>query len=211
VLQAAARDTRGAPGGGPSEHLLCAAAHANDHQPHGRCDEVRDVAPNGHLALERNAERTAGELLTQELKARTPRNWGQSLDDCIRYVSVLLRDWLGYFGICDEQHLARLGRIDGHLRRRLRAIILRQWKRKRHMVTRLSHMGVPPRLARVDIYVKRRSWWALSEARAVNRGLTNEYFDRRGLFSLRDNWRKHHERIWDIGPEQLLLLKRKLG
>jgi group II intron reverse transcriptase/maturase len=149
--------------------------------------------------------------LEQELKARTPRNWGQSLDVCIRHVSVLLRGWLGYFGICDEKHLARLGRIDGHLRRRLRAIVLRQWKRKRYMVTRLSHMGVPVRLARVDIYVKRRSWWALSEARAVNRGLTNEYFDRRGLFSLRDNWRKHHERIWDIGPEQLLLLKGKLG
>ncbi len=72
-------------------------------------------------------------------------------------------------------------------------------------------MGVPKNVAHVDIYVKRRSWWAMSKARAACRGLTNDYFDRRGLFSLRDHWRTHHERIWDIGPEQLLLLKGKLG
>jgi hypothetical protein len=149
--------------------------------------------------------------LEQELKARTPRNWGQSLDVCIQRVSTLLRGWLGYFGICNEKQLAHLGRIDGHLRRRLRAIVLRQWKRKRHIVTQLSSMGVPSSLARVDINVKRRSWWALSKARAVQRGLTNEYFDRRGLFSLRDNWNKTHERIWGIGPEQQMLLKGKLG
>ena len=151
------------------------------------------------------------QTLEQELKARTPRNWGQSLDNCIQNVNVLLRGWLGYFGICDEKHLARLGRIDGHLRRRLRAIVLRQWKRKRHIVTQLSSMGVPNSLARVDINVKRRSWWALSKARAVQRGLTNEYFDRRALFSMRDNWNTTHERIWDIGPVQLMLLKGKLG
>ncbi len=81
--------------------------------------------------------------LEQELRARTPRNWGQSLDVCIQYANALLRGWLGYFGICDEKQLARLGRIDGHLRRRLRAIALKQWKRKRHIITRLSCMGVP--------------------------------------------------------------------
>jgi RNA-directed DNA polymerase len=149
--------------------------------------------------------------LEQEIKARTPRNWGQSLDVCIQYVNALLRGWLGYFGICDEKHHARLGRIDGHIRRRLRAIVLRHWKRKRHIVNQLTRMGVPARLARVDIHVQRRSWWAMSKARAVNRGLTNEYFDSRGLFSLYDHWRKHHERIWEIGPKQLPLLKGKLG
>jgi len=39
--------------------------------------------------------------------------------------------------------------------------------------------------------------------RAVCRGLTNEYVTRRGLIALRVDWQKHHERIWNIGPEQL--------
>jgi group II intron reverse transcriptase/maturase len=145
--------------------------------------------------------------LEQQLKALTPRNWGQSVDDCIRRVNVFLRGWLGYFAVCDEKHLARLERIDGHLRRRLRALILKQWKRKRHIVNRLMHLGVPAALARVDVNARRRSWWSLSQVRAVCRGLTNESFARRGLFALHANWRPNHERIWDIGPKQLALLE----
>jgi RNA-directed DNA polymerase len=141
-------------------------------------------------------------LVNDELKAHTPRNWGQSLDECIRRVNVYLRGWLDYFAICDKKQLAGLGRIDGHLRRRMRAILLRQWKRKRHIIRQLVAIGVPEPLARVDIYVKRRSWWALSEKRAVCRGLTNDYFDRRGLYTLHAHWQERHARIWNIGPEQ---------
>jgi RNA-directed DNA polymerase len=147
---------------------------------------------------------TAMRRLEAELKALTPRNWGQSIDDCIRRVNVLLRGWLGYFAVCNENRTA-FDRIDGHLRRRLRAMILKQWKRKQHVVNRLIRLGVPSQLARMDIHSRRRTWWALSTVRAVCRGLTNEYFARRGLIALRDDWRKHHERIWDIGPAQLTL------
>ena len=87
----------------------------------------------------------------------------------------------------------------------IRALILKQWKRKRHIVNRLVHMGVPAPLARVDVNARRRSWWSPSEVRAVCRGLTNEYFERRGLFALHAHWRHDHERIWDIGPKQLAL------
>src|SRR6478736_10273927 len=142
--------------------------------------------------------------LEAELKALTPRNWGQSIDDCIRRVNAFLRGWLGYFAVCNENRTA-FDRIDGHLRRRLRAMILKQWMRKRHVVNRLIRLGVPSQLARMDIHSRRRTWWALSTVRAVCRGLTNEYFARRELISLRDDWRKHHERIWDIGPAQLTL------
>lgn len=140
-----------------------------------------------------------------ELKALTPRNWGQSLDDCIRRLNVYMRGWLAYFAICDEKQHAHLGRIDGHTRRRLRAILLKQWKRKRHIVNRLIGLGVPVPIARVDVYAGRRSWWALSEKRAVQRGLTNEYFERRGLFELHAHWRNHHDRIWRNGLTQLAL------
>lgn len=145
--------------------------------------------------------------LESELKALTPRNWGQSVDDCIRRVNLYLRGWLGYFAVCDEKQHGRLRRVDEHLRRRLRALILKQWKRKRHIVNRLVQMGVPAPLARVDINARRRSWWSLSLVRAVCRGLTNEYFERRGLYGLHAHWRHDHERIWDIGPKQLALLE----
>jgi RNA-directed DNA polymerase len=145
--------------------------------------------------------------VNDELKALTPRNWGQSFDECIQRVNVYLRGWLGYFAICDAKHTAPLGRIDSHLRRRLRAILLRQWKRKWMMIRQLVALGVPPLLARIDLYAKKASLWALTQRRAVCRGLTNEYLERRGLFSLRKHWDQNHARIWNIGPQQLSLLQ----
>jgi group II intron reverse transcriptase/maturase len=144
--------------------------------------------------------------VNDELRALTPRNWGHSLDECIRRVNVYLRGWLGYFGVCDRKHAAALERIDAHLRRRLRAILLKQWKRKWMMIRQLVALGVPAPLARFDLYAYRRTWWSLTQCRAVCRGLTNDYFERRGLFGLRDHWEHYHARIWNIGPEQLVLL-----
>src|SRR6478736_5422068 len=44
--------------------------------------------------------------LEAELNALTPRNWGQSIDDCIRRVNAFLRGWLGYFAVCNENRTA---------------------------------------------------------------------------------------------------------
>lgn len=140
--------------------------------------------------------------LKDTLKEMTPRNWGRSFMTCVRRLNRYLRGWLGYFAMCDQKQHAHLGRVDGHLRRRLRALLLKQWKRKRFIISRLIRLGVPAPMVRVDIYAKRRSWWALSEVRAVQRGLTNLFFERCGLFSLHTYWRKHHDRIERIGQKQ---------
>lgn len=147
---------------------------------------------------------TAVRRLEEELRALTPRNWGHSIEECIRRVNVLLQGWLGYFAI-SSQNRSVLERIDGHLRRRLRAMILRDWKRKWLIVKHLMRLGVPAPLARIDVNARRRSYWALSNVRAVCRGLTNAYFERLGLFTLNGHWKQFHDRIWNIGPTQLML------
>lgn len=138
--------------------------------------------------------------LVAELKAMTPRNWGRSFMECIRRLNVFLRGWLGYFGLCDKKQRAKFVRFDAHLRRRLRAILLKQWKTKRQIVKRLIRMGVPPAMAQVDIYVGRRSWWKMSSVRAVCWGLRNEFFERCGLINIYQHWQVAHQRIWGIGP-----------
>lgn len=126
--------------------------------------------------------------LNGRVRELTPRNWGQSLRDCIRQLNVYLRGWFGFFGVCSEAELQTLGRIDAHIRRRLRAIVLRHWKRRRTMALRLIKLGVKPRTAWMNIYHQHRSWWALSACPAVHQGLRNAYFAERGLVSLRDAW-----------------------
>ena len=77
-------------------------------------------------------------------------------------------------------------RIDAHLRRRLRATVLHHWKRQRTIARRLVALGVKPQYAWRAVYAGKRSTWALSHAPAVDHGLRNAYFARRGLVSAVD-------------------------
>jgi RNA-directed DNA polymerase len=96
-------------------------------------------------------------------------------------------------------------KIDAHIRRRLRAIILRHWKRKRTIAKRLVALGVNPRAVWHQIYQGRRSWWALSHAHAVDQGLRNAYFAKRGLLFLADIHRQAHRQIVAPVTPQLAL------
>ncbi len=92
---------------------------------------------------------------------------------------------------------------DAHIRRRLRAIVLKHWKRKRTIARRLIRLGVKPKTAWRRVYEGRKSLWALSHDPAVDRGLRNVYFTKRGLVSLQERF----EAIWaaNYAPTQLML------
>ena len=81
----------------------------------------------------------------------------------------------------------------------LRAIILRHWKRRRTIAKRLVALGVNRNAAWKQVYQGRRSWWALSHAHAVDQGLRNAYFAKRGLIFLVDRHRNAHQQI--VAPE----------
>jgi len=144
--------------------------------------------------------------IKETIKAKTPRTWGQSLDACIEALNLYLRGWIGFFGICTAAEERTLHALDAHIRRRLRAIILRHWKRRRTMIRRLVRLGVSRETARRNIHKGRRSWWALSHTPAVDHGLRNAYFAARGLQSLELRWNELHGRATTvIGPVQLTL------
>ena len=152
------------------------------------------------LLSKRSKERIDGKI--REL---TPRNWGGSLHTCILSLNAYLLGWIGFFGICDGADTERTLRwLDAHIRRRLRAIQLRHWKRKRIMARKLIRLGVKAKTAWRSIYGGDKSLWALSHSSAVDRGLRNAYFAERGLVSLGERWReKHFPEI--VAPAQLSL------
>jgi group II intron reverse transcriptase/maturase len=73
-----------------------------------------------------------------KIRELTPRTWGKSIKKCIREINVYLIGWIGFFRICTHDELHTLGKLDAHLRRRLRAIILKHWKRKRTIAKQYS-------------------------------------------------------------------------
>jgi group II intron reverse transcriptase/maturase len=140
----------------------------------------------------------------EKVRELTPRNWGRSLADCISGVNAYVLGWVGFFGVCSAVELRRLHDLDAHIRRRLRALLLRQCKRRRHIARRLIRLGVKPKTAWSNVYRGRRSWWPLSHSPAVDRALPVAYFAARGLISLEQQWRAlHTER--DVAPAQLTL------
>ena len=130
------------------------------------------------------------ERLDGKVRELTPRTWGNSITECIRKVNVYVVGWLGFFGVC-TQATSNLGHADAHLRRRLRAIQLKHWKRRRTMVHKLVALGVKRSAARRGIYGGHRSLWSLSHVPVVERALSPSYWARRGLLSLEHEWRSH--------------------
>jgi group II intron reverse transcriptase/maturase len=126
------------------------------------------------------SERTKTRL-RERIRALTPRTWGQSLRSCIERINRYLRGWAEYFGVAYwAGGTARYA--DGHIRRRLRAILLAQWKGTKTIRANLVRLGTEPALTK---RVGRSSGaWKRSNHRAVRMGLDNECFRRWGLLTL---------------------------
>jgi hypothetical protein len=164
------------------------------------------------FSLRRNPEDGTSEvLLSKQSKERgdakirelTPRAWGQSLGGCIAKLNACLLGWLNFFGTSGTEAVVRtLHNLDAHIRRRLRALLLRQWKRKRFIVRRLIRMGARATKAWQIVYGGRKSLWALSHCSPVDRALDKAYFAEQGLFSLEHQYREMH-RV--VAPAQMSL------
>ena len=142
------------------------------------------------------------ERLADKIRELVPRNFGDSLDACIRRLNVYLIGWIGFFRICapDPRPFQNL---DAHIRRRLRALQLRHWKTKRTIARKLVALGISHETAWSTAYKDRRSTWALSHTYAVDRALPNSHWDERGLVSVAHRWRQMRANI--EAPAQLTL------
>ncbi len=142
--------------------------------------------------------------LDARIKELTPRNWGNSMNACIAKINEYLTGWSGFFGICTEEVECALKSADAHLRRRLRAIQLKHWKRKKIMAKKLIAYGAKRKMAWKHVYEGRKSIWKLSISGSAHRAMSPKKFAAWGLVSLRDTWlTKRKARV--VTGEQLCL------
>ena len=154
--------------------------------------------------VEVKLSRRSRDRIDAKIRTLTPRNWGWSLGTCIKHLNQYLTGWVNFFGYsCTEEVIQNLQTLDAHIRRRLRALLLRQWKRKRSIVRRLARLGVTVRTAQRVVYQGRRRLWVLSHTGAVESALNLAYFRDRGLVSLEQLYRDLRRKL--IAPTQLTL------
>lgn len=149
--------------------------------------------------------RRSQERIKRKIVELTPRTWGQSLDACIGQLNRYLDGWMGFFRIIDRAALLDLKIVDSHIRRRLRVIVLKQKKRKRHIFYFFRSRRIPIAKAMKDIYGDRRSLWSLSRTRSAHKAMSSYWFDSHGLLRLKHLWKDKQPEIVTV-PVQLSLL-----
>ena len=159
-----------------------------------RCDPQTGVVV---VLLSQRTKRNA----MARIRELTPRGWGSTLDACIARLNAWLVGWHQFFGITAASEEFTLRALDAHIRRRLRAIVLKHWRRKRTIVRNLVKLGVKRRSAWHQVYSGRKSWWALSHTHAVDHGMPVRYFTERGLIRLVDLHRTRRRDV--VAPVQL--------
>jgi group II intron reverse transcriptase/maturase len=141
--------------------------------------------------------------INERIVELTPRTWGKRISDCIQGINQYVTGWLSHFAICTKSGAEEFKPLDAHIRRRLRAIQLKHWKRKPTIAKRLISLGVKPKTA-WGIWKGRKRLWALSHCYPVERGLPNAHWAARGLASIWDKWHvRYVERHIDL--RQLVL------
>jgi len=106
---------------------------------------------------------------------------GRSLTHTIESLNPLLRGWIAYFRATESK--APLQALDGWVRRRLRCVLWRQWKRPRTREARLTALGLEPQRAWKSAWNGRGAWWNAG-ASHLNTALPASYFAHMGLVSL---------------------------
>ena len=116
-----------------------------------------------------------------KLCAITSRSNGMGYDQRKVELKQFVTGWVNYFKLADMKSL--LTTIDQWLRRRIRMVIWKQWKRHHARYRELTRRGVPRWVAQ-SVAASSRGPWPLSRTRAVQRALPNSYFRSLGLPSL---------------------------
>ena len=139
-------------------------------------------------AVEVRLSQRSHDRLGQRIRELTPRLLGRSLTDCFENANRYLRGWMAHFRICTVEELWYFDRYDAHLRRRIRATIVRQHKRPRFLHRHLCRRGAGSRAATRAAYSRRGPWWQANHP-ALKTAYPNAWFAER-LVSLREEWRR---------------------
>jgi RNA-directed DNA polymerase len=108
----------------------------------------------------------------------TRRTRGVSIESMVAELSTYLRGWHGYFGFCQTPTVLR--DLESWLRRRLRAVLWKQWKRGRRRFAELRKRGISAALA-AKTAGSAHGPWHLANSPALAMALPNAYFASLGL------------------------------
>ena len=110
----------------------------------------------------------------QKLRELTRRTRGISLEQMTKELTAYLRGWKSYFGFCQTPSVLR--RLEAWLRRRLRSMIWKQWKRGKVRFRNLRQRNIGVALA-AQTAGSPHGPWRLARSPALSSAFPLAYFD----------------------------------
>ncbi len=133
----------------------------------------------------------------ERVRELTRRTRGVSLVQMTGQLALYLRGWRGYFGYCQTPYV--LQALDSWIRRRLRSVAWKQWKRGRRRFAELRSRGVGKDLAACTAGSPHGPW-RISRSPALSFAFPNAFFDSLGLPRLAAQVASQPDRTAVYGP-----------
>lgn len=135
-----------------------------------------------HIQPRLKVARASVKRIREKLKEAFRRAKGRRLDRFIEQeLNPILRGWGNYFQLAQVE--GTFEELDQWVRRKLRQMLWRQWKRSYTRAARLMQRGLDKERAWKSAGNGRGSWWNAG-ASHMNEAFPRRYFDQLGLISL---------------------------
>ena len=121
-----------------------------------------------------------------KLKEQFRKGRGRNLERLMETLTPILRGWINYFRLAEVKGIFE--ELDGWIRRKLRCIRWRQWKRPIPRAKHLMKRGLDKTRAWKSATNGRGAWWNAG-ASHMNAALPKKYFEACGLVSLQQKLR----------------------
>jgi group II intron reverse transcriptase/maturase len=124
--------------------------------------------------------------LKDKLRPLTRRTRHGTLEEILQGINRQIVGWVGYFRLADTPSVFQ--ELDEWLRRRLRQLVGKRWKRGKTRYRELVKLGVPRGMA--GLGAVGTSPWRMAATPVVNMALSNAYWRKQGLVSLAERYRQ---------------------
>lgn len=131
--------------------------------------------------------RAVVDRLKRKLRELFRAGRGRNIRTQIQELTPVLRGWVNYFRLAEVKGIFE--ELDGWVRRRLRCILWRQWKRTYTRAKNLMKYGLDKDRALKSAMNGRGPWWN-SGASHMNQCFPKRFFERLGLVSLLNQLRR---------------------
>lgn len=127
-----------------------------------------------------------------KIKKLTKRNWSVELGYRLLKLKQLLIGWINYFRIASMKIF--LLRLDQNLRRKIRVIIWKQWKKVKTKYKALRQLGINHKDALATANA-RKGYYHVAHTRVLEKAISKERLNRKGLVTSLDYYLKVYTAI----------------